>query len=246
MYQVQYNSTSDDTLVYRMIPSTSQDFLVKDLVSGREYDLCVLAVYNEGFTSLTATRQVGCVQFITEMEYNQCQSVPSHFLGGTMIIIIGGIIVASVLVFIIILMIRYKVYSHQGGETGKSAITNVLSGRQGRSPGLHPRGAEGQEEQVLTCSGVGVGAVSVGAAPTTTIKESNTMTLVVDCEKVQITEMSAENIRSPTQMRQSRTCIELKRTTSLTAKEAKSGEAIVGTKNYKNAQEIPAPSFSAL
>ncbi len=33
----------------------------------------------------------------------------SQFLGGTMIIIIGGIIVASVLVFIIILMIRYKV-----------------------------------------------------------------------------------------------------------------------------------------
>lgn len=39
----------------------------------------------------------------------RCHFMQSQFLGGTMIIIIGGIIVASVLVFIIILMIRYKV-----------------------------------------------------------------------------------------------------------------------------------------
>ncbi|KTF76230.1 hypothetical protein cypCar_00040219 [Cyprinus carpio] len=40
-----------------MIPSTSYEFLVRDLVSGREYDLCVLAVYDDGVTSLTTTRQ---------------------------------------------------------------------------------------------------------------------------------------------------------------------------------------------
>ncbi|XP_063060768.1 leucine-rich repeat and fibronectin type III domain-containing protein 1-like protein [Engraulis encrasicolus] len=118
MYQVQYNSSVDDTLVYRMIPSSSQDFLVRDLVSGREYDLCVLAVYDDSLSSLTATRQVGCLTFVTEAEYSQCQSLHSHFLGGTMIIIIGGIIVASVLVFIIILMIRYKVYSSGVGPGG--------------------------------------------------------------------------------------------------------------------------------
>ncbi|XP_064157961.1 leucine-rich repeat and fibronectin type III domain-containing protein 1-like protein isoform X1 [Anguilla rostrata] len=232
MYQVQYNSSSDDTLVYRMIPSTSQDFLVKDLVSGREYDLCVLAVYDDGITSLTATRQVGCVQFTTETEYSQCQSLHSQFLGGTMIIIIGGIIVASVLVFIIILMIRYKVYSHQGGESGKVTIANVRSQTNGGQTGQVTRsaskGAESQEEQVLTCSGVGVG-VSGGAAPTSTVKEPNTMTLVVDCEKVQITEMTTEDVRSPTQRRQSRTCIELKRRPSLSAKDTKSGEAVGDT-----------------
>ncbi|KAF6724935.1 Leucine-rich repeat and fibronectin type III domain-containing protein 1 [Oryzias melastigma] len=111
MYQIQYNSTADDTLVYRMIPSTSKSFLINDLAAGREYDLCVLAVYDDGITSLTATRVVGCVQFHTAGEVSQCRFMHSQFLGGTMIIIIGGIIVASVLVFIIILMIRYKAYS---------------------------------------------------------------------------------------------------------------------------------------
>ena len=93
----------------RMIPSTSKTFLINDLAAGREYDLCVLAVYDDGITSLTATRVVGCVQFHTASEVTQCRFMHSQFLGGTMIIIIGGIIVASVLVFIIILMIRYKV-----------------------------------------------------------------------------------------------------------------------------------------
>ncbi|XP_057695184.1 leucine-rich repeat and fibronectin type III domain-containing protein 1 isoform X2 [Corythoichthys intestinalis] len=110
MYQIQYNSTADDTLVYRMIPPSNKDFLINDLAAGREYDLCVLAVYDDGVTSLTATRVVGCIQFHTAREVSQCRFMHSQFLGGTMIIIIGGIIVASVLVFIVILMIRYKAY----------------------------------------------------------------------------------------------------------------------------------------
>ncbi|XP_061915923.1 leucine-rich repeat and fibronectin type III domain-containing protein 1 [Entelurus aequoreus] len=119
MYQIQYNSTADDTLVYRMIPSTSKNFVINDLAAGREYDLCVLAVYDDGITSLTATRVVGCIQFHTASEVSQCRFMHSQFLGGTMIIIIGGIIVASVLVFIVILMIRYKTYS--GPEDGGKA-----------------------------------------------------------------------------------------------------------------------------
>ncbi|XP_063080106.1 leucine-rich repeat and fibronectin type-III domain-containing protein 5 isoform X1 [Engraulis encrasicolus] len=108
MFQIQYNGTYDDSLVYRMIPPTSKNFLVNNLAAGTQYDLCVLAIYDDGITSLTATRVVGCVQFTTESEYLRCHFMQSQFLGGTMIIIIGGIIVASVLVFIIILMIRYK------------------------------------------------------------------------------------------------------------------------------------------
>ncbi|XP_016089107.1 leucine-rich repeat and fibronectin type III domain-containing protein 1-like [Sinocyclocheilus grahami] len=118
MYQIQYNSTVDDTLVYRMIPSASKTFKINDLAAGREYELCVLAVYDDGITSLTATRVVGCVQFHTGAEAGQCRFIPSQFLGGTMIIIIGGIIVASVLVFIIILMIRYKTYG--GADAAKA------------------------------------------------------------------------------------------------------------------------------
>ncbi|CAL8337399.1 unnamed protein product [Boreogadus saida] len=104
--------------VLGMIPSSSNDFLVRDLAAGRSYDLCVLSVFDDAVTSLTATRPLGCLSFTTETEFSQCQALHSHFLGGTMIIIIGGIIVASVLVFIIILMIRYKVYSNQGGSGG--------------------------------------------------------------------------------------------------------------------------------
>uniref|UniRef100_A0A8C6SCA5 Zgc:172282 n=1 Tax=Neogobius melanostomus TaxID=47308 RepID=A0A8C6SCA5_9GOBI len=60
------------------------------------YDLCVLAVLDDVVTSLTATRPLGCLSFNTDTEFSQCQAIHSHFLGGTMIIIIGGIIVASV------------------------------------------------------------------------------------------------------------------------------------------------------
>ncbi|KAM5145415.1 leucine-rich repeat and fibronectin type III domain-containing protein 1-like isoform 1-T2 [Mantella aurantiaca] len=131
MYQIQYNSSLDDSLVYRMIPPSNRSFLVNDLAPGREYDLCVLAVYDDGMTSLTATRVVGCVQFITKEESGQCRPLHTQFLGGTMIIIIGGIIVASVLVFIIILMIRYKVYSGQE-EGGKARVSNVYSQTNGQ------------------------------------------------------------------------------------------------------------------
>lgn len=92
-----------------MIPPSSKNFLVNNLAAGTQYDLCVLAIYDDVITSLTATRVVGCVQFTTESEYMRCHFMQSQVLGGTMIIIIGGIIVASVLIFIIILMIRYKV-----------------------------------------------------------------------------------------------------------------------------------------
>ncbi|XP_056613661.1 leucine-rich repeat and fibronectin type III domain-containing protein 1 [Triplophysa dalaica] len=140
MYQIQYNSTVDDTLVYRMIPSASKTFKINDLAAGREYELCVLAVYDDGITSLTATRVVGCVQFHTAAEAGQCRFIHSQFLGGTMIIIIGGIIVASVLVFIIILMIRYKAYSASDAAKGKvrcgrsaAHVHSQTNGSQGRS-----------------------------------------------------------------------------------------------------------------
>lgn len=216
-----------------MIPSTSYDFLVRDLVSGREYDLCVLAVYDDGVTSLTATRQVGCVTFVTETKYSQCQSLHSHFLGGTMIIIIGGIIVASVLVFIIILMIRYKVYSHQGADSGKgTAMTNVRSQTNGgQAAGQVPRSSskivEGQE-----ATGAGLGGAAGGAA---SLKDSTAMVLVTDSETtVQISEMICEDIVSPTQKHHPRTCIELKRRPSLSSKEGTSTDTPGGMYSVNN------------
>uniref|UniRef100_A0A672FVD2 Leucine rich repeat and fibronectin type III domain containing 1 n=1 Tax=Salarias fasciatus TaxID=181472 RepID=A0A672FVD2_SALFA len=123
MYQIQYNST---------------------------YDLCVLAVYDDGITSLTATRVVGCVQFHTANEVSKCRFMHSQFLGGTMIIIIGGIIVASVLVFIIILMIRYKAYSSP--EDGKAKVSASMHSQTSGSQQRLQRSAskqpsdEGQRE----------------------------------------------------------------------------------------------------
>ncbi|KAJ8377744.1 hypothetical protein AAFF_G00254170 [Aldrovandia affinis] len=112
MYQLQYNCSDDEVLIYRMIPASSKSFLVTNLVSGTQYDLCVLAAWEDTATTLTATNVVGCAQFFTRDDYAQCQSLRSHFLGGTMILVVGGVIVATLLVFIVILMVRYKA----GGE----------------------------------------------------------------------------------------------------------------------------------
>ncbi|XP_060132493.1 leucine-rich repeat and fibronectin type III domain-containing protein 1-like protein [Zootoca vivipara] len=203
MYQIQYNSSSDDTLVYRMIPSSSKAFLVKDLASGRDYNLCVLAVYNDGVTSLTATRSLGCVQFSTPQDAPQCHSLHTQFLGGTMIIIIGGIIVASVLVFIIILMIRYKVYSGQE-EHKKAKVSNVYSQTNGNQP--HTAG--------LPCSasrpeGWGV-ADPLGAARVR--RDCSVVALGKDGEKGPRShplETGAEEAPSPRRRRWSRTNVDL-------------------------------------
>ncbi|XP_074921823.1 leucine-rich repeat and fibronectin type-III domain-containing protein 5 isoform X2 [Chelonoidis abingdonii] len=160
MFQIQYNGTYDDSLVYRMIPPTSKTFLVNNLAAGTLYDLCVLAIYDDGITSLTATRVVGCIQFTTEQDYVRCHFMQSQFLGGTMIIIIGGIIVASVLVFIIILMIRYKVCNNNG-QHKVTKVSNVYSqtngaqtqGCSGAIPPSMSKQAVGHEESVQ-CSRV--------------------------------------------------------------------------------------------
>ncbi|MFT7803593.1 leucine-rich repeat and fibronectin type III domain-containing protein 1-like protein isoform X2 [Arapaima gigas] len=134
MYQIQYNSSSDDILIYRMIPASHKLFLLSDLASSRDYDLCVLAVYDDGITALTATRLVGCVAFTTEREYRQCRSIHDQFLGGTMIIIIGGIIVASVLVFIFILLMKYKLHNnHYKQKAAKINTEPSLTCSHGRS-----------------------------------------------------------------------------------------------------------------
>ncbi|KAK7904518.1 hypothetical protein WMY93_017125 [Mugilogobius chulae] len=130
MYQLQYNCSEDEVLIYRMIPMSIRAFSVTNLVPGMQYDLCVLAIWEDTATTLTATNIVGCVQFITRDDYPQCQSLHSGFMGGTMILVIGGIIVATLLVFIIILMVRYKVTS--GIQTNKLPVmSNTYSQTNG-------------------------------------------------------------------------------------------------------------------
>ncbi|XP_067451607.1 leucine-rich repeat and fibronectin type III domain-containing protein 1-like protein [Thunnus thynnus] len=135
MYQIQYNSSTDDILIYRMIPANHKYFLLSDLASSRDYELCVLAVYDDGITALTGTKLVGCVSFTTETEYGRCHSLRDQFLGGTMIIIIGGIIVASVLVFIFILLMKYKLHSNHYKQKAAARHANVCSQTNGGGGG---------------------------------------------------------------------------------------------------------------
>uniref|UniRef100_A0A7N8XNZ5 Leucine rich repeat and fibronectin type III domain containing 5b n=1 Tax=Mastacembelus armatus TaxID=205130 RepID=A0A7N8XNZ5_9TELE len=141
MFQIQYNGTYDDSLVYRMIPPTSKNILVNNLAAGTQYDLCVLAIYDDQVTSLTATRVIGCVHFTTEPQYLRCHFMQSQFLGGTIVVIIGGIIVASVLAFIIFLIVRYRVCNQGDADkvsTTKPSVPDCTVSTSAGSHSWHP------------------------------------------------------------------------------------------------------------
>lgn len=108
-----------------MIPASSKAFLVNNLVSGTGYDLCVLAAWDDSATTLTATSVVGCIQFFTRDDYPQCQSMHGQLLGGTMILVVGGVIVATLLVFIVILMVRYKAGEGGTGEGAEPPVSKL-------------------------------------------------------------------------------------------------------------------------
>ncbi|NWX33423.1 LFN1L protein, partial [Notiomystis cincta] len=152
MYQIQYNSSADEILVYRMIPAPSASFSLSDLAPGRDYELCVLAVFADARTSLPATRPLGCSRFSTRPEFRPCRSLQAQFLGGTMIIVIGGIIVASVLVFIFILLMKYKIHNNHPKSKGKSHVCSQTNGSQSGSMG-RSSSKLGGSWQHLECSG---------------------------------------------------------------------------------------------
>lgn len=224
-----------------MIPSSNNDFLVRDLAPGRSYDLCVLAVFDDIVTSLTATRPLGCLSFNTDTEFSQCQALHSHFLGGTMIIIIGGIIVASVLVFIIILMIRYKVYSHQGTGHGKAAISAAAprpqSNGQGGQVQVLPHSAskltDSQDDQAL--------GPSRAMSPSNTLRD--TVALVEEESSGQnimsrTDSLANEELLSPTKARfSSRVSIEMKSRPPSVAKESTSPKELAGSRKRDSREE---------
>ncbi|XP_018599160.1 leucine-rich repeat and fibronectin type-III domain-containing protein 2-like [Scleropages formosus] len=134
MYQLQYNCSDDEVLIYRMIPASSKAFLLTNLVSGTRYDLCVLAAWDDTATTLTATNVVGCTQFFTRDDYPQCQSLRGQLLGGTMILVVGGVIVATLLVFIVILMVRYKAGPGETPIDKLPGVSNTYSQTNGSRP----------------------------------------------------------------------------------------------------------------
>ncbi|XP_067831861.1 leucine-rich repeat and fibronectin type-III domain-containing protein 2-like [Heptranchias perlo] len=140
MYQIQYNSSVDETLVYRIIPSTSKAFTLKNLITGVNYDLCILAIYGDAVTQLAATKVVGCAQFGTKEEYPHCHLLHAHFLGGTLTVIVGGIIVVTLLVFTVGMMVKYKICGSAHSQAPK--VSDVYSQTNGNQPmpnGMLPR-----------------------------------------------------------------------------------------------------------
>lgn len=146
-----------------MIPASSKAFLLTNLVSGVRYDLCVLAAWDDTATTLTATNVVGCTHFFTDEDYPVCQSLPSRLLGGTMILVVGGIIVATLLIFIVILMVRYKsadpesvvgklasvAHTHSqtnGGRLGQNGLFVLHSQPQ---PETKVKAKDSQQEEVV-------------------------------------------------------------------------------------------------
>lgn len=100
------------SLLSRILPSTSDRFLLKNLVSGVDYNLCVLAIFDDTVTSLAATKVLGCASFSTKDVYPACRSLQAHFLGGTLTILVGGVVVVTLLVFTVALMVRHRVCHH--------------------------------------------------------------------------------------------------------------------------------------
>ncbi|KPP79276.1 leucine-rich repeat and fibronectin type-III domain-containing protein 4-like [Scleropages formosus] len=107
MYQIQYNSTADETLVYRILPSTITSFQLKNLVSGADYNLCVLAIF-DGISAMAATKVLGCIHFSTKDGYPECRSLQAHFLGGTLTVLVGGVLVVTLLVFTVAMVVRKR------------------------------------------------------------------------------------------------------------------------------------------
>ncbi|XP_071234307.1 leucine-rich repeat and fibronectin type-III domain-containing protein 4-like [Salvelinus alpinus] len=141
MFQIQYNCTSDEALVYRILPSTSDSFMLKNLVSGTDYNLCVLAIFDDTVTSLAATKVLGCAQFSTKELYPECKSLQAHFLGGTLTILVGGIIVVTLLVFTVALMVRHRVCSNHGDQCHHGDDDDEPACCQGGSLGSPVKGA---------------------------------------------------------------------------------------------------------
>ncbi|CAM9501106.1 unnamed protein product [Lampetra fluviatilis] len=140
IYQVQYNSTAEGSLTYRMVPAPSTACPISGLTPATDYDLCVVAIYDDGGDALAATRLLGCVTFQTgagwDGESLRCSSTaadagplfPEQLLGSTMIIIIGGIIVACLLVFTVVLVVGYKACA-ANGNAGGCKSTAAANGR---------------------------------------------------------------------------------------------------------------------
>lgn len=83
--------------------------MLRNLVSGADYSLCVFAIFDDGISTLATTKVLGCTKFSTKEDYPECRSLQAHFLGGTLTVMIGGVVVVTLLVFTVAMMMRHRV-----------------------------------------------------------------------------------------------------------------------------------------
>lgn len=89
-------------------------------MSGADYSLCVLAIFDDGISSLATTKVLGCIQFSTKEDYPECRSLHAHFLGGTLTVMVGGVVVVTLLVFTVAMMVRYRVCGECRDDANRS------------------------------------------------------------------------------------------------------------------------------
>uniref|UniRef100_A0A8C8AHH0 Uncharacterized protein n=1 Tax=Otus sunia TaxID=257818 RepID=A0A8C8AHH0_9STRI len=140
--------------IAQLLPPSSRSFVLRDLAAGREYDLCVSALYAEGAAALPTARALGCVRFATPGGAPGCAALPRpHFLGGTVIIVIGAAIAASVLVFILILTARYKAAAARRPPAAVASVCSQTNGTH-RPPEPEPPPPPPPPPPLLGCSWV--------------------------------------------------------------------------------------------
>lgn len=110
-----------------------------------DYNLCVLAIFDDSITSLAATKVLGCTTFSTKDVYPACRSLQAHFLGGTLTILVGGVVVVTLLVFTVVLMVRHRVCNHGDHMMCHSGNTEAGGGAccQGGGVGGGDKGGNG-------------------------------------------------------------------------------------------------------
>ncbi|XP_003273962.1 leucine-rich repeat and fibronectin type-III domain-containing protein 4 [Nomascus leucogenys] len=139
MFQIQYNSSEDETLIYRIVPASSHHFLLKHLVPGADYDLCLLALSPAaGPSDLTATRLLGCAHFSTLPASPLCHALQAHVLGGTLTVAVGGVLVAALLVFTVALLVRGRGAGNGRLPLKLSHVQSQTNGGPSPTPKAHP------------------------------------------------------------------------------------------------------------
>ncbi|XP_014452409.1 leucine-rich repeat and fibronectin type-III domain-containing protein 4 [Alligator mississippiensis] len=149
VYQLQYNCTDDEVLVYRILPGSSRHFLLKHLVPGAAYDLCVLAVAPDTATALASTHRLGCTHFATGEAAAPCNALRAHVLGGTLTVAVGGVLVATLLIFAVAVTVRAR--GCAGAQSPK--LADVHSQTNGAPLAPPPAAAHGSRAHTRRAKG---------------------------------------------------------------------------------------------